>query len=99
MKRRSWLPLALVPGIFPARAGADEPGQKTEEVIVRGSAAGGFSSKESLDAALREITDAASLVEPMPGVHVRRLGADDGFATLSIRGTSSTEVAVYLAGV
>lgn len=47
----------------------------------------------------REITDAASLVEPLPGVHVRRLGADDSFATMSIRGSGSTQVMVYLAGV
>lgn len=45
------------------------------------------------------MTDAASLVESEPGVHVRRLGGDDGFATLSIRGTSSTQIAVVLAGV
>jgi hypothetical protein len=47
----------------------------------------------------RELTDAASLVEPLPGVHVRRFGADDSFTTLSIRGSSSNEVAIVLAGV
>jgi vitamin B12 transporter len=71
-----------------------------EEVHVRGQAsAGGFESRAKLDDAPREITDAASLLEPLVGVHVRRLGADDGFATLSIRGSSSNEVAFYLAGV
>lgn len=70
-----------------------------EEVIVRGKTAGGFVSQMRMEDAKREVTDAASLIEPLPGVHVRRLGADDSFATLSIRGTSSTQVAVYLAGV
>lgn len=70
-----------------------------EEVIVRGKTAGGFVSQARIEDSKREVTDAASLIEPLPGVHVRRLGADDSFATLSIRGTSSTQVAVYLAGV
>ncbi len=71
----------------------------TEEVTIRGSQAGGFSSRAKLEDAPREITNAASLVEPLPGVHIRRLGADDGFSTMSVRGSSSTQVAVYLAGV
>lgn len=77
------------------RAAGDEPA----EVTVRGQTAGGFTSRSQLEDAPREITDAASLVEPMAGVHVRRLGADDSFATISVRGASSTQVAVYLAGV
>ncbi len=68
-------------------------------VVVRGSQAGGFVSRARIEESPRTITDAASLVEPLPGVHVRRLGADDSFATLSIRGSSSAQVAVYLAGV
>ncbi len=79
-----------------ARADDDLPG----EVTVHGVRdAGGFVSRASVDDATREVTDAASLLEPLPGVHVRRLGADDSFATLSIRGSSSSEVAVLLAGV
>lgn len=70
-----------------------------EDVHVRGSQARGFDSRAKVDDAPREITDAASLVEPLLGVHVRRLGADDGFATMSIRGSSSNQVAFYLAGV
>jgi len=35
----------------------------------------------------------------MPGLHVTRLGGDDGFATLSIRGSTSSEVAILFAGV
>ena len=68
-------------------------------MLVRGRQVAGFVSRASIDDAPREITDAASLVEPLPGVHVRRLGADDSFATISIRGSSSAQVAVYLAGV
>ncbi|HEY2516264.1 MAG TPA: TonB-dependent receptor [Polyangiaceae bacterium] len=60
---------------------------------------GGFVSRASLEDAPREVTDAASLLAPLPGVHVRRMGADDSFATLSIRGSTSTEVAILLGGV
>jgi hypothetical protein len=70
-----------------------------EEVTVRGEAAAGFAASADERDAPRELTDAASLVEPLPGVHVRRFGADDSFATLSIRGSSSSQVAVVLAGV
>ena len=74
--------------------------EKTQdEVRVRGSQAGGFVTRADEATAPREVTDAASLVEALPGVHVRRLGGDDSFATLSIRGSSSTQVAVLLAGV
>lgn len=86
--------LALV--VWPGAAAAERP---VEEVVVPGSQAGGFSSRARIDDAAREVTDAASLVEPLPGVHVRRLGADDGFATLSIRGSTSTQVRVLFAGV
>lgn len=78
-----------------AEARADD----VEDVSVRGSRATGFTSSAKESDSLREVTDAASLVEPLPGVHVRRLGADDGFATLSIRGASSSQVNVVLAGV
>ena len=82
------------------RAGAAEPAESDpEEVVVHGRNAGGFMSRATIEDAPREITDVASLLEPLPGVHVRRLGADDSFATLSIRGTGSTQVAVFLAGV
>lgn len=70
-----------------------------EDVIVRGAQTLGFESRAKVDDSAREVTDVASLVEPLVGVHVRRLGADDGFATLSIRGSASNEVAFYLAGV
>lgn len=70
-----------------------------DQVVVRGHQAGGFVSRATIEDAPREITDAASLVEPLAGVHVRRLGAEDSFATLSLRGSSSSQVAVYLAGV
>jgi outer membrane receptor protein involved in Fe transport len=70
-----------------------------EEVNVRGSKTGDFSSRSDEQTSAREVTDAASLVEPLPGVHLRRYGGDDSFATLSIRGSSSTEVAIVFAGV
>ncbi len=73
--------------------------QAPEEVIVRGDAAGDWVARADERDSPRELTDAASLIEPLPGVHVRRFGGDDSFATLSIRGSSSDEVAVLLAGV
>ena len=87
-------------GVLAAFFVASSARAEEEEVRVRGTPqAGGFVSRAKLEDAPREITDTASLIEPLPGVHVRRLGADDSFATLSIRGTSSTQVAVFLAGV
>jgi vitamin B12 transporter len=106
------LGVALVLTAQEPAAFADNPGERREadstrvqargdDVLVRGQAseASGFVSRARIEDSPREVTDAASLVEPLPGVHVRRLGADDSFATLSIRGSSSTQVAVYLAGV
>jgi hypothetical protein len=93
--RESWI-LGVAIALAPNGARADDD---VENVRIRGSRTGGFESHAKLDDAPREITDAASLVEPLLGVHVRRLGADDGFATLSIRGSSSNQVAFYLAGV
>lgn len=90
-----WFTAALV---FLSALNARPARADDDEVLVRG-AAGNFTSQATIENSPREITDAASLVEPLPGVHVRRLGADDSFATLSIRGSTSTQVAVYLAGV
>lgn len=95
MRDAVYLVFFAVSFLAPRVARAEE-----EQVTVRGTPqAGGFVSRAKLEDAPREITDTASLIEPLPGVHVRRLGADDSFATLSIRGTSSTQVAVFLAGV
>ncbi len=87
-----------------SRAHADEPsaGATGSDVVVRGtsaSSASGFVSKASEADSTREVTDVAGLLEPLPGLHVRRLGADDTFSTLSIRGSTSSEVAVVFAGV
>jgi outer membrane cobalamin receptor len=87
-----------------ARAQGANDASGADEVTVRGDRGGprntgGFVSTATVDDAPREITDAASLIEPLPGVHVRRLGADDSFSSLSIRGSTSTEVAILLAGV
>jgi hypothetical protein len=91
--------LSALWGVFAStNARADAP--TGDEVTVRGAKdTGGFVSRANVDDATREITDTASLLEPMAGVHVRRLGGDDSFASLSIRGSSSSEVAVILAGV
>ncbi|HLK36551.1 MAG TPA: TonB-dependent receptor [Polyangiaceae bacterium] len=78
---------------------ASEARGQTEEVRVRAEAPGDFASRADERTSVREVTDAGSLVEPLPGVHVRRFGGDDSFTTLSIRGSSSNEVSVILAGV
>jgi iron complex outermembrane receptor protein len=69
------------------------------DVTVRGSATSGFVSKTSVDRSAREALDAASLVAELPSVHVRRLGADGALATLSVRGSASTQVGAVLAGI
>jgi hypothetical protein len=94
-KRFAWAALASAATVTLAssRSSADD------EVVVRETKATGFVSTAKIEASPREVTDLASLLEPMPGVHVRRLGPDDSFSTLSIRGSASTQVAVYLAGV
>jgi outer membrane receptor protein involved in Fe transport len=93
---RSALALLLTFAVTAFGSGAHA---QTEEVTVRGDTAGDFSARADERDAAREVTDAASLVEPLPGVHVRRYGADDSFTTLSIRGSSSTEVSILFAGV
>ncbi|MEO7096032.1 MAG: TonB-dependent receptor, partial [Polyangiales bacterium] len=47
----------------------------------------------------RDTPDAAALLEGLPGLRVRRLGVEGGFATVSIRGAASNQIAVSLAGV
>jgi vitamin B12 transporter len=97
--RRSVAALPVALAIFASAASVRAQQSPPDEVIVRGTAAGDFASHADESDSAREITDAASLVEPLAGVHVRRFGGDDSFTTLSIRGSSSNEVAVLLAGV
>ena len=97
MKRRpaaAGLAVVLVWG--PAASAQPEP---AEEVTVRGELAGDFESRADERTSPRELTDVGSLVEPLPGVHVRRYGGDDSFSALSIRGSTSTEVGIVFAGV
>ncbi len=81
---------------LPARAGGDE---EALEVVVRGTSAGAWTSQTSADTAAREPVDAAALLAELPSVHVRRLGGDGSFGTLSVRGSASTQVGVVLAGI
>lgn len=85
---------AVVVSSAPARA---QGSGDTQTVTVRGAHDGSNVVREGDTP--RESTDAASLVAQLPGVYVRRQGADDALATLSIRGTSPQQAAVYLAGV
>lgn len=75
---------------------SDEPQQ---EVRVRAS--GGAAETQVLDESTtpRVISNLADLVESAPGVHLRALGANDGLATLSIRGSGGMYVGVSLLGV
>jgi hypothetical protein len=82
-----------------SRGARGQTGDADEVVVLGSSPSSGFVSKASVDDAPREITDVSSLLESVPGAHVRRLGGDDGFATLSIRGSTSSEVAILFAGV
>ncbi len=87
------MPLAAL--VVLEKAAEAEP----EQVSVRGGQSGGFTSRAEEASAPREITDAASLLAPLPGVHVRRFGGDDALSTISIRGSSSSQVTVLLGGV
>lgn len=78
--------------------GGPEAGDQVE-VVVRGSTAQGYASTTSSDTAPREPIDAASMLAGLPSVHVRRLGADGSFGTVSVRGSAAAQVAVFLAGV
>ena len=70
-----------------------------DEVRVRGQKPATLAASATEGELPRETTDLASLIAPLPGVYVRRQGADDSLSTLSIRGTSPQQAAVYLAGV
>lgn len=78
--------------VGPASAAADD-------VVVRGKKPSSLAAVATEGEMPRETTDLASLIAPLPGVYVRRQGADDSLSTLSIRGTSPQEAAVYVAGV
>jgi iron complex outermembrane receptor protein len=82
-----------------ARAEDDAAQDTAIEVTVHGASAGAFTGRASADDAVRTPKDAASLVAELPGVHVRRLGAEGSYATLSVRGSASTQVGVVLGGI
>lgn len=77
------------------RASAEEP----IEVVVRGDSAPAFVSRASDSSSPRAPTDAASILASLPAVHVRRLGAEGAFASISVRGSASSQVAVTLGGI
>ncbi len=85
----------------PARAQA--PGAASSgpalEVTVHGPTAGGYSSRTSTDTAIREPIDAASLLDELPSVHIRRLGPEGSFASISVRGSAPSQVGVVLDGI
>jgi vitamin B12 transporter len=88
--------LAATSLLVASRARADEP---PVSIVVTGSAATSFSVTAKEGDRPRDTPDAASLLEGLPGLRVRRLGVEGGFATVSIRGAASNQVAVSLAGV
>lgn len=100
-RRLVWLIFALLLLAlgWTSTARAQSESAEPEEIRVRDPGRGGFVSRVDEKSSAREVTDAASLLDPLPGVHVRRSGADDTFATASVRGSSSNQVAVFIAGV
>jgi iron complex outermembrane receptor protein len=86
-------------GARPASAEPEEGDADELEVTVRGASTAAFTARASADTATREPKDAAALVAELPGVHVRRLGAEGSYATVSIRGSASTQVGVMLGGI
>ncbi len=85
----------------PRGARAEPPRADDEpiEVVVQGSPTTSFSTKTTPETALGEVIDGASLIDELPSVHVRKLGADGAFGAVSVRGSASTQVAVLLGGV
>lgn len=81
--------------LAPAARAQSEP----IDVTVRGSSAGGFASRTSTDTTPREPIDAASMLDELPSVHVRRLGPEGSFASLSVRGSAPSQVGVVLGGI
>ncbi len=76
-------------------ARAEEP----VSLRVEGSPVGAFGTTARERDKARDTPDTAGLLEGLPGLRVRRLGGDGGFATFSIRGAASTQVGLVLAGV
>ena len=89
--------LFVVMATAPREVRADEP--VPIDVTVRGSPAPAFVSRVSSDDRTREPIDAASMVAQLPGVHVRRLGADGAQSALSIRGSASSQNGVMFNGI
>lgn len=87
---------APAPASEKAELGNDE---EPIEITVRGATAGAYVSRVGVDQSVREPIDAASLIAELPSVHVRRLGAEGALATLSVRGSASTQVGVVLASI
>ncbi len=59
----------------------------------------GFSAVVNLSSRRNRVEDAASILARSVGVRVRRYGGLGSFATMSIRGSSSSQVQFYLDGV
>lgn len=100
-----WAPSATTCGVaillVAHAASADpprEPGAETQ-ITVRGEPTTAFATRVRPEDAPREPLDAAALLEAVPSVHVRRLGADGSFGAMSVRGAASTGVGVLFAGI
>ena len=96
VRQRRWRAAAVA---IVAATATEARAQAPIEVQVRGSTAGGFASRVSEDGAPREPIDAASLLDELPAVHIRRLGAEGAFATISVRGSAPSQVGVVLGGI
>ena len=81
-----WAPEILVEA---ARIGPEE------DIMSRS----GFSAVVNLSTRRNRVEDAASILARSVGVRVRRYGGLGSFATMSIRGSSSSQVQFYLDGV
>ncbi len=90
---RALVGIAVV--LMTGRASAEEPNTLT----VTGSSATSFGSRAKEGERPRDTPDAAALLEGLPGLRVRRLGAESSFATVSIRGAASNQVMISFAGV
>jgi hypothetical protein len=94
--------LAVASGLFAcfatARTASADDGAPIP-IVVHGPATASFTSSAREGERPRDAPDAAALLEGLPGLRVRRLGGPSSFATLSIRGAASNQIAVAFAGV
>ncbi len=85
-----------------AQQGPESDEEESEVITIVGSSKdsqAGFTTKIATDALVGETTSVAEVLGRSVGVSVRSLGGLGGFASVSIRGASPSNTAMYIDGV